>query len=207
MLIKPVFLTIHGIDGVGKSSITTALCDILNNEQIPTINYGTSSQKWDNPFSKIKKIVKETATPQQEFLNFINSHISHSHKIKELLQQNTSVVKDRFSDDIGASSSFRGVQYANELIQFFEKSGDLLVPDHKILLTANENVRMKRIEKREWNNEMDYIPNKPGHRAYHFEQYLKKRIQEHGTKGLELDTSDMDIKEVSYRIYDFIKAQ
>lgn len=197
------FISIHGIDGTWKTSVCHELSEILNKQWTQTINYEEYIQGKKNIFSKIKSSVKSDYAASQEFLNFVNSQISHGKEIQSLLSQWYTVIKDRYIDDVWSHSSFRGVSCAQNIIDILEENKEIIIPDYKILLTVKENERMRRIHKRGNPTAQDLIPNTQWQRPYHYETFLKNRINTHH-RWIVVDTSEKSIKQVVDEILWFI---
>lgn len=128
-----VFICIEGIDAAGKTSVSQALAQAL----------GASYYKSPGgPYAEARKIVDEVVDPLTRYFFYRAAVQYDSGAIRNLLK-NTSVVCDRY-----IYSTIVCHAAMDERIQrLFEVTG-LVMPDHVFVLTADEDVRVKRLVER-----------------------------------------------------------
>ena len=61
------FITVHGIDGTGKTTTVQLLAERLNSLGIPTINYDEYERGLTNPLSIAKTGVLKETSPSTQF--------------------------------------------------------------------------------------------------------------------------------------------
>lgn len=195
----PFFITVHGIDGTGKTTTSRALSESLFLAGQKTFNYDEyETVAFDNPFSSIKKrIVKETS-PNAQLAFYLGSTMFHSDAITHLLSQGFSVVKSRYLDDVLAHHAHLGVLNGEQIAALFP----IVQPDLKVILTVNEDLRRERLKARGEKDWKDRELRESGSRLDFFENYLLEKSQEliNIGKALRIDTSQLQVSEVVERI-------
>lgn len=146
------FITLEGIEGVGKSTVVTLICDWFQSQQI---DYILTREPGGTPFAEdIRQILlsrhEELMTPLTEaFLFFAGRNQNVTHKIKPALSKGQWVLSDRFTDSsLAYQGGGRGVP-AERLEAMAGWVQDGLVPDITILLDAPVDVALGRIQSRE----------------------------------------------------------
>lgn len=172
------FVTIHGIDGTGKTSASRNVAQALSRHNIPTINYDD--------------ITAEVVADRSQSDIALAKKLSQSALITHYLESGHSIVRDRWLIDIHADRGFAGNTIA-------VPSG-ILTPDYSFVLTCEDSVRMQRVLARGNPTEQDLIPNVEGTRAHYFEQYLLRRIGEFAHRALTIDTTELGQDEVAETI-------
>ncbi len=181
------FITLHGIDGTGKSTTVSVVTTLLKKRGITTINYDAYETEHPNPFSVAKKGVLATTTPEAQFAFYIGSTLYHSQTISRLAAQGTCVVKTRYLDDVLAHHAQLGVANVREIAALFPiKNADLMV-----VLTLPEPVRRARISVRGELDVKDKEVRQQGSRLDFFEHFLLESagFLQPSKRSLIIDTS------------------
>ncbi len=200
---NPFFITVHGIDGTGKTTTTDMLVHALDSGNIKAVNYDLYElEKLENPFSQAKERVLREATPSAQLAYYLGSTLYHSDKIEKLLHEGYSVVKSRYIDDVLAHHAELGVENVREIARLFP----IVQPDLRVILTINEEVRRERIVKRGEFDIKDREIRIPGSRLDFFENYLldiSSKLIKIG-KAIKIDTTHLDPQQVSQHIIDHL---
>jgi len=175
---NPSFITIHGIDGTGKTSAARNVAHILTNHNMAAINYDD--------------ITDEVIPSPLESDSTLAKKISQSALIASYLVDGTSIVRDRWLIDVHADRGFKGASVATPQ--------GIITPDYSFVLTCDDSVRMQRVLERGNPTEEDLIPNREGTRAHYFEQYLLHRIGEFARLAIIIDTTELSQDEVAETI-------
>jgi thymidylate kinase len=132
-----IFVTIEGVDGTGKSTVTKMLAELLG---------GVSIQTPSSAFSKERKVIESiTDNKSEKFDFYINSLIYQQEEISELLKL-SSVICDRYIHSTFAYQWADDETFPGSINGFFK---NIRIPDYSFLLILNEDVRKKRITERE----------------------------------------------------------
>lgn len=196
MLERPIFITVHGIDGTGKTTTTEAITKSLEDLGVTTINYDVFEQsRINNPFSIAKKRVVLETSPSAQFAFFLGSTLYHSDQISNLLESGFSVVKSRYLDDVLAQHAYLGVEDTHGISRGFP----IRKPGLKILLTLNEEERRKRISKRGIIDEKDADVRDGSSRLDFFEGYLLAVMEkdEHDLVTMKIDTLYLNPQQIA----------
>lgn len=194
------FITIHGIDGVGKTTVTRLTAQLLKSHGVSVVNYDEYEKTLvDNPFSVAKRRVLVETPNSAQFAFYLGSTLFHSARISSLLESGHTVVKSRFIDDVLAHHAHLGVQNVAEIARLLP----IVVPDFKALLTLqNETVRRQRIISRGVFDEKDLEIRQEGSRLDFFEKYLLKYISDFSSKEkpIVIDTGTIGAEDVASQI-------
>lgn len=200
---RPLFVTIHGIDGTGKTTTSDTLSTQLITHGIKTINYDVyEAENIDNPFSASKKRVVAETSPDSQLAFYLGSTMYHSDKIDDLLHQGYSVVKSRYIDDVLAHHAQLGVKYVTEIANLFP----MVQPDLRVILTLNEEARRERIRQRGERDLKDKEVRQKGSRLDFFENYLLEKstnLMRIG-RAMRIDTSQINPEQVAQQIIDHL---
>src|SRR3990167_9779167 len=130
---KNVFVSIDGVDGVGKTTVARLLAanDSLRYHKSPA-----------GPFAQLRKEVDVHATPLERYCFYRLATQFDSVQISQLLETN-SVVCDRY---IASSAAYHIAMDAR--IRVIHSDAELLKPHFAFLLGARSEVRDKRILER-----------------------------------------------------------
>lgn len=200
------FISVHGIDGTGKTTTTLAAVDALNAAGIPAINYDTYKEGEKNPYAEKKNLADREGSLEERLAAYLESMMYHGERIEALLAQGFHVVKSRYLDDILAHFNHLGV--SEDVMEALRKKFPMVQPDLKVILRLTEPERRQRIDVRGVLDEKDLEEKRPGSRLQSFEEYLL-RATEHASSDsvLHVDTGSCDVNEVSRRIIDRILAR
>ncbi len=200
---KPVFITVHGIDGTGKTTTSNVLSQELTQIGLNNINYDIyETEQIDNPFSSLKKRVLTETSPTSQLAFYLGSNVFHSERIEELLQLGYSVVKSRYIDDVLAHHAHLGVKNVVQISQLFP----IVQPDLRVILTIDEEVRQERIKQREEIDWKDKEIRNTGSRLDFFENFLLEHSSELRKigKAIQLDTTYLNPQQIAYEIIDHL---
>lgn len=162
-------IVFEGIDGVGKSSLVRALLHHLQKQGIPAMCYeDTEDPRFG--FNLLKPFIKKEADINTSLFFYVSSSLYKARCLKEFLH-NKWVICDRYIYSTLAAHTIRGAQ-AN----LYPKLKDLpiRIPDFLFLITAKENIRMKRARMRKNAKPDDLKPKKRGSLVWKMEHELKK---------------------------------
>ena len=200
------FVSIHGIDGTGKTTTTKELVETLNKSGKKTINYDDYKEDLENPHTTRKKEARDSGILEDELAAYLESMMYHSDQIEELLSQGYHVVKSRYLDDIKAHFSHLGIE--KEKLEELEAKFPMVQPDLKVILLLEESKRRERLNDRGVLNERDLEEKNPDTRLGYFEDYLLKTSEESAKDSvLHVDTGTLDATQVAKKIIDHIINQ
>lgn len=198
------FITVHGIDGTGKSATCATVVKLLNKMSHKAINYEEYENEHMNPISLAKKEVLAKCPPTEQFYYYLASTLFHSRQISLLMEKGYSVVKDRYIADVNAHHIHLGVENVEEVSRLVP----ILRPDLEVILVLDEKERRRRILNRGIKDDKDAEIKADGTRLDFFEKYLLKK--EHTLKSLLLviDTTLKSPTEVAEEIISkFLKVE
>lgn len=200
------FITVHGIDGTGKTTTTKKVVDVLNQSGEKAVNYDEYKEGVENPHTDKKEEAKESGALDDQLAAYLESMMYHSTQIEKLLAQGYHVVKSRYLDDIKAHFSHLGIA-EEKLIELGEKF-PMVQPDLKVILLLEESERRRRLDDRGVLNERDSEPKNPNTRLGYFEDYLLRASEEAPADSvLHVDTGTLDATQVAKKIIDHIISQ
>lgn len=130
---KNIFISIDGVDGVGKTTVAKILATDSS------FQYHKSP---DGPFAQLRKEIDAHATPVERYCFYRVAIQNDSNQIAQLLET-VSVVCDRY---VASTIAYHVALDAR--ISTIHNSGGLLEPDFAFLLGAHSDVRNRRILKR-----------------------------------------------------------
>ena len=184
---KGSFITVHGIDGTGKSTTVSKLATSLAALGVATINYDVYETEHTNPFSPAKKGVLAATTPEAQFAYYLGSTLYHSQTISRLVAQGACVVKTRYLDDVLAHHAQLGVANVRKIATLFP----IKLPDLMVVLTLPEAVRRARIRVRGELDAKDKEVRQEGSRLDFFEHFLLESagLLSSSKRSLVIDTS------------------
>lgn len=197
------FITIHGIDGTGKTSSAKEVVKRLEDYGESAIDYDNYKETKINPYKKIKDEIDKCGSLEERLSIYLKSMMYHSNEIESLLKKGFHVVKSRYLDDIKANFSHLGIN--SERMSELEKMFPLVQPDLKVILLLEETERRRRIDIRGVLDDKDLEERKTGSRLDFFEDYLVKAIREAPAGSvLAIDTGRFGCNEVAKKIIDHI---
>lgn len=166
------FVTVHGIDGTGKSTLASTLAASLTERGHRAFE-----------FDALPELAGVARSPQSHRRpNSIEKKQTQSHRINHFVQDGITVVRDRWLIDVLASNAWEGRALPVD-------THDVAVPDLSILLLCAESERMERVSKRGNPTPDDLIPNIHGTRAHAFQTYLLEHLPDLSHNQLVIDTT------------------
>lgn len=148
---KPYFITIEGIEGVGKSSVTDIIRASLTEKKIAFV---ATREPGGTPIAEaIRQLILQTHSeamqPDTELLLLFAGRAQHiAQVIKPALSANQWVICDRFTD---ASYAYQGAGRGMEVSRIAVLENwvqGTLQPDLTLLLDAPVEIALRRIQKR-----------------------------------------------------------
>lgn len=127
----PIFITVDGIDGVGK----TTACKLLA-ERIGAVYYKTPGE----PFASLRHHVDQNIDPWTRYFFYRAAVQNDSRQIKTLLDEGKSVICDRYITTTQVSHALLDPA----LRELFE-ARNIVTPDHSFILTASPATCRQRI--------------------------------------------------------------
>ncbi len=141
MVSKGKLITLEGIDGTGKSSITK----MLQNKFPEAVFTREPTHSWIG--SAVKKAIESDTDPLAEFFLFVADHAEHiARVIKPAIEEGKNVISDRYSD---SRYAYQGATLSNifddamEFVMGIHK-GWTVVPDLTILFTIDPAIAVSR---------------------------------------------------------------
>jgi dTMP kinase len=183
MLPRKQLVVVEGIDGVGKSTISRALAESLDAVCLSSVC------NWARAIAPQFVSINSPSKINTRLLFYLTSISSLLGDIRAALQH-SDVILDRYF--------FSTLAYHRALgstIQIDLSDLDFIEPDTKILLTASECVRRKRIENRGANGAFDFLVDSQHYRNAILTEFASFRMH-------EIDTSNKTVEVVVHEILD-----
>jgi thymidylate kinase len=171
------FITIHGIDGTGKTTTAELLRNGLG-------ELGIRVAHWNI----VKNLLEPVPNSRASLAAGIGKKVSESRIVLDLMEKGMTLARDRWAIDVMADHAFAGTPMRG-CEASLATNPELLLPDFSVILVCKENERMRRINLRGNPSEEDLIPNTPGSRACFFQEYLLANIAEHSENSMVIDTT------------------
>lgn len=187
---KNKLIVFEGIDGVGKTTVATAIKKLLRKRGIPAILYESYEKKYPY-FNKLKSFIKTTPI-NASYLFYLSSSIYKSYIIKKLLKK-TWIICDRYFYSTIARHMAEG-----STVKIDMDSLQILKPDHAFLLTTQENIRRKRVKYKKHITTSDLVPKISGNFPYKMEKLLKKMDLTEIDNSGELDNAITKIEHLLF---------
>lgn len=131
-----LFITIEGVDGVGKSTITKMLAKYMD---------ATAIQTPSEIFFQKRRLVEKSDNRKDKFDFYINAIIDQQEEIEQLLST-SSVICDRYTHSTFAYQWPLDKEMPISINAYFE---NIRKPDYSFLLILNKEERNQRIRVRE----------------------------------------------------------
>lgn len=174
------FITIHGIDGTGKTTTAELLVDGLDELDAIVV------ARWNI----VKNLLEPVPNSRSSLAAGISKKVSESKIVSDLMEQGKTLARDRWVIDVMADHAFAGKPMRDGEVSL-GANPELLLPNLSVILVCRENERMRRINSRGNPSKEDLIPNMPGSRAYFFQEYLLNNIAEYSRNSMVIDTTDI----------------
>lgn len=175
------FITVHGIDGTGKTTLVGAIERGLYTRGLDVAPEGLIQV--GNPWRALRDEFADI-TPNERLFYKLGSKVADGQLISEQLASGTNTVKDRWVVDVLADETHKGVVAPKMIFP------SILMPDIAVLLVCDEDERMARVTARPDASEDDLIPCAPGQRAYYFQNYLLDHIAASAVDSIQLDSTE-----------------
>lgn len=125
-----MLIAIEGADGTGKSTLTKTLAKCIQ-----AVPYATPPQKYLN----FRERVDKDASPQAHYAFYRDGIFDASQEISVLLQQNKTVVTDRYWLSTYTYHRIMGVQVAKD------DFASVIQPSLTVILTLNDDLQIARM--------------------------------------------------------------
>lgn len=128
-----MFIVLEGVDGVGKSTVTRLVSEILD-----FVAYATPPKE----YMERRREIDLNGSPQQKFKFFRDGVIVAATEIRQLLSTGKSVICDRYWMTTYVYHKVIGVQVSEDDFAY------LLQPDLTVLLTVSPEYQLQRLIER-----------------------------------------------------------
>lgn len=192
------FITIHGIDGVGK----TTLVDAVNNN-LRAVGRDIASESLDlskSPWRNCREQFEKVSISERLFYK-LGSKAADGNLIIERLENGITTVKDRWIIDVLADETHKGVVAPDNIYL------SIVRPHLAVLLLCDEDTRMDRVQSRLEITEDDLVPCIPGERAHYFQRYLLDNLAASAEDCMILDTTDIPPEKLAESVMERIHEQ
>ena len=190
------YVTLHGPDGSGKTTVARTVVQALNREGHGSIFFDDWKQMQgrENPFSAAEIKLLSGEGKGLSVLQLAKVAFD-SVAISELTDSGIIVVKDRGLLDVRADLAYRGLD-PNDC------SGPLVrEPDLAVFLSVSEAARHKRLAVKEDIRPEDFQPNEPGSRLFSMVQHVQSSVETlEPANGLLIDTDELGVDQVVERV-------
>lgn len=186
-----MFISIEGVIGVGKTTVTRLVAEALQGETLFEVVE-------ENPFLKDFYSDKEAWALQTECF-FLLTRVKQLEDTARKLREGNTVISDYHvvKNRIFAELTLQGSKREKYMRTFDILTADLVEPDLVIYLTASHSVLMDRIRKRDRSFERNMDPHYIRRLAEEYEHYFaigerQKHFAPH-TRVLHVNTNHLDL--------------
>lgn len=195
------YITLHGPDGSGKTTVGRALAGYLEENGASAVYFPDWRKQNDieNPF--YEPLRTEEAKQPRLLLSLVLAKLAYdSWYINELLGTGTHVIKDRGLWDVRADMAWRDMD--PELCD----SPAIKKPDFSAYLNVGEDARRRYLDIKEDRNANDYESNDPGTRLHSLTQYVLGKVVEleKQGRGMVIAADSLTIRDLAEGIGDTI---
>ena len=183
-----MFITVEGVDGVGKSTISRKLADLVAGVRICT-----PSER----FSDSRRFIERDKSREDKFNFYTECIIRQQDEISRLLE-NSSVVCDRYIHSTFAYQWSLDVELPERINDYFK---EIRVPDFSFLLIADDVVCRQRVLDREKSNG---IINKADH-AFDVINTASQRFMKM-SELIKIDTNRKELNKICEEMMNLIKG-
>lgn len=196
------YITLHGPDGSGKTTVGRALANRLETNGSPAVFFPDWRVQNDiaNPF--YEPLRTEEAKEPQLLLSLVLAKLAFdSWHINELLEQDVNVIKDRGLFDVRADMAWRGMD------ALLCDSPAIKAPDFSVYLDVGESARLRHLAVKPDSNADDYEPNEPGTRMHTLARYVLGEVTalEKRGQGMVLPSDSLSIEEIVERVEETLR--
>ena len=142
------FVTLEGIDGSGKSTVSRLVADALSARGEKVFLTGEPTKSWTG--DAVRRSYKDDVGALAEAFLFLADRAAHQEEIRDHLDAGDLVVCDRYADSTYAYQGARLEGLVDRPIAFLQRVSRLwlLVPDLTILLRIPAELGLERISDR-----------------------------------------------------------
>jgi dTMP kinase len=147
--VKPIFITFEGIDGCGKSSLTSVVAGRLMEAGFRVDLTAEPTRTWLG--DAVRRSYKEDVSPYTEAFLFLADRATHTDWIRKKMTEGRVVISDRYSDSTVAYQAAQLQQKlggnATEYIRWLTEASKpaILEPDITLLLDVAPEISLKRL--------------------------------------------------------------
>ena len=140
---KGYFISVEGIDGAGKRTLTSFIKSFLESKEFNVIQleYPDYSSIWGKIIDDYLHNKIEISIDEQFFLYFIDI-LKDQDKLIELLNKNTCIISDRYFSSTLAFQCAKNFNYQKALSII--KITDIIIPDLTIFIKISPEIALKR---------------------------------------------------------------
>lgn len=184
------FISIHGIDGTGKSTAVLRTAERLRSKGIDAVNFAEALES-NTPFHDI--LLSKEHGKQARLYKSLGTKSIQSIQIAAAIERGLTVIKDRWVIDVLAANSYEGAVIPD---------GDLGItkPDLSVILVCLERERQRRIQQRGNPTQEDLVQKALHTRAGYFEEYLLDNIAGHSLHHAVVDTTRLNEYQVAEEV-------
>ncbi|MGC9059655.1 MAG: dTMP kinase [Thermoplasmata archaeon] len=145
---KGKFITVEGVDGSGKSTLTAKLGKFLENAGYDVVLTTEPTDTWLG--KNVKRAFDENLLPYSEVFLFLADRCEHTRQIKKELDAGKIVLCDRYADSTYAYQGAALEGYMEAPVEWLIEISRYIViePDLTLLLIARPEVVIERITPR-----------------------------------------------------------
>jgi dTMP kinase len=138
---KGIFIAIDGIDGSGKTTLSSLLCALLADYDPEPTKEPTADNEWGR---RLRLSATEGRLPRETEIDFFHRDRLHhiEHFIRPRLEQGRVVICDRYVD---STLAFQARDSAEADRMYEQFAPDLLLPDVTFILRCPVSVGLQRI--------------------------------------------------------------
>ena len=140
---KGYFISVEGIDGAGKRTLTSFIKSFLESKEFNVIQleYPDYSSIWGKIIEDYLHNKIEISIDEQFFLYFIDI-LKDQDKLIKLLNRNTCIISDRYFSSTLAFQCAKNFNYQKALSII--KITDIIIPDLTIFIKISPEIALKR---------------------------------------------------------------
>lgn len=140
---KGYFISVEGIDGAGKRTLTSFIKSFLESKEFNVIQleYPDYSSIWGKIIDDYLHNKIEISIDEQFFLYFIDI-LKDQDKLIKLLNRNTCIISDRYFSSTLAFQCAKNFNYQKALSII--KITDIIIPDLTIFIKISPEIALKR---------------------------------------------------------------
>lgn len=191
------YITIHGPDGSGKTTVGRRVVDLLHAHGREAVFFDDWRKEaaWQNPFSD-KELRRQFAENGTAFSVLQLAKVAlDSAKISELTDAGIVVIKDRGILDVRADLQYRKQKAA------YCQGPYVREPDLAVYLAVSEVARQSRLEVKQDIRPEDFQPNVPGTRLHAIATSVLAAVTDMKERGRIIQTDELSVDQVVKQVY------